>query len=126
MTNSGNSKIAKNTIFMYIRMLLIMVVSLFTSRVVLQTLGEADFGTYNIVGGVVVLFTFINSAMATGTQRHLSYELGKQDGDVKTIFSACLKIHIFLALIIFTPAIAAQAERATVPQKIALLFFLMF
>lgn len=104
MTNSGNSRIAKNTIFMYMRMLLIMVVSLFTSRVVLQTLGEADFGTYNIVGGVVVLFTFINSAMATGTQRHLSYELGKPDGDVKTIFSACLKIHIFLALIILVLA----------------------
>jgi len=104
MGNTGNTRIAKNTVYMYLRMLLIMVVSLFTSRVVLQTLGEADFGTYNIVGGVVVLFTFINSAMATGTQRHLSYELGKSGGDVKTIFSACLRIHIYLALIILVLA----------------------
>lgn len=104
MGNTGNTRIAKNTVYMYLRMLLIMVVSLFTSRVVLQTLGESDFGTYNIVGGVVILFTFINSAMTTGTQRHLSYELGKSGGDVKTIFSACLRIHIYLALIILVLA----------------------
>lgn len=82
-------------------MLLIMAVTLYTSRIILQTLGESDFGTYNIVGGIVVLFTFINTAMTTGTQRHLSYELGKQDGDVATIFSACLQIHLWLSLIIF-------------------------
>ena len=72
-----------------------MVVSLFTSRVVLQTLGEQDFGTYNIVGGVVVMFTFISSAMAAGTQRHLSYELGKTEGNVPEIFSACVNIHVY-------------------------------
>lgn len=86
--------------FMYMRMLLIMVVSLFTSRVVLQTLGEQDFGTYNIVGGVVVMFTFISSAMAAGTQRHLSYELGKTEGNVPEIFSACVNIHVCLAFIL--------------------------
>lgn len=99
-SSSSNKRIAKNTMFMYVRMLLIMVVSLFTSRVVLETLGEQDFGTYNIVGGVVVMFTFISSAMATGTQRHLSYELGKNDGNIPLIFSACLKIHFYLALLI--------------------------
>lgn len=97
--HSNNKRIAKNTLLMYLRMLLIMVVSLFTSRVVLQTLGVEDFGTYNIVGGIVVLFSFINSAMSTGTQRHLSYELGKKEGDVSTIFSACLKIHFWLSII---------------------------
>ena len=97
---SSNKTIAKNTMFMYIRMLLILVVSLFTSRIVLQTLGEQDFGTYNIVGGIVVMFTFISSAMATGTQRHLSYELGKANRNIPKIFSACLKIHIYLALLI--------------------------
>lgn len=85
---SNNRRIAKNTLFMYIRMLLLMVVSLYTSRIVLQTLDAEDFGTYSIVGGVVVMFTFISSAMATGTQRHLSYELGKQDGDVSGFLSA--------------------------------------
>lgn len=102
--SSSNKRIAKNTAYMYIRMLLTMVVSLYTSRVVLQTLGDADFGTYSIVGGVVVLFTFISNAMATGTQRHLSYELGKKDSRISTIFSACLKIHFWLSLIIFVLA----------------------
>lgn len=77
-----------------------MLVSLYTSRIVLQTLGTVDFGTYSIVGGVVVMFSFISSAMATGTQRHLSYELGKQNGDVATIFSACFRIHVVLAFIV--------------------------
>lgn len=81
-------------------MLFTMFVGLFTSRVVLQTLGVEDYGIYNVVGGVVVLFTFINSAMSTGTQRHLSYELGKTDGNVSVIYSACLNIHVFLAAII--------------------------
>lgn len=96
-----NKRIAKNTLFMYMRMLLILMVSLYTSRIVLQTLGEQNFGIYNIVGGLVVLFTFINSAMSSGTQRHLSYEMGKLDGNVARIFSACLNIHATLALIIF-------------------------
>lgn len=95
---SGNTKrIAKNTLALYIRMLFLMFISFYTSRVVLRTLGEEDFGVYNIVGGVVVLFTFINGAMTTGTQRHLSYELGKGNGDISKIFSACLNIHLCLA-----------------------------
>lgn len=78
-----------------------MVVSLYTSRIVLQVLGIDDFGTYNIVGGVVVMFTFISSAMATGTQRHMSYELGKDSKNLAVIFSACFRIHLVLALIVF-------------------------
>lgn len=97
----NNKRIAKNTLFMYFRMLLTMVVSLYTSRVVLKTLGVEDFGIYNIVGGVVVFFTFINHAMSNGTQRYLSYELGKQDGNVSKIFSACLYIHLGISIIIF-------------------------
>jgi len=104
MSESGNRKIAKNTVYMYIRMLFMLVVSLYTSRVVLHTLGEEDFGTYSIVGGVVVFFTFISNAMATGTQRHLSYELGKREGDVATVFSACMRIQLWLALIILVLA----------------------
>ena len=89
---------------MYFRMLLTMVVSLYTSRVVLKTLGVEDFGIYNIVGGVVVFFTFINHAMSNGTQRYLSYELGKPDGNVSKIFSACFYIHLGISLIIFVLA----------------------
>ena len=82
------------------RILFTIVVSLYTSRIVLRVLGEDDFGTYSIVGGVVVLFTFISNSMATGTQRHLSYGLGKEDGDIPTIFTACFKIQLCLSLII--------------------------
>lgn len=81
-------------------MLFLMFISFYTSRILLQTLGIEDFGIYNIVGGIVVLFTFVNGAMTTGTQRHLSYELGRSDGNVSRIFSACMYIHIILALII--------------------------
>lgn len=104
MPESSNKRIAKNTAYMYMRMLFTMIVSLYTSRVVLQTLGEDDFGTYSIVGGVVVLFTFISNAMATGTQRHLSYELGMDDGDVPKVFSACFRIQLWLSLLIFVLA----------------------
>ena len=72
-TSENNKRIAKNTLFLYMRMLLIMGVTLYTSRVVLQVLGVEDFGIYNVVGGIVVLFTFVNNAMVTSTQRLLNY-----------------------------------------------------
>lgn len=99
--SSNNKRIAKNTMFMYIRMLVLLVISLYTSRIVINALGVENYGIYNVVGGVIVLFSFINSAMATGTQRHLSYELGKEDGNVSKVFSACLYIHVCMAFILF-------------------------
>lgn len=81
-------------------MLFLMFISFYTSRVVLQALGAEDFGTYNVVGGVVVMFTFINAAMTSGTQRHLSFELGIPNGNVGRIFSACFNIHLWLAVLI--------------------------
>ena len=72
-TSENNKRIAKNTLFLYMRMLLIMGVTLYTSRVVLQVLGVEDFGIYNVVGGIVLLFTFVNNAMVTSTQRLLNY-----------------------------------------------------
>ena len=77
-----------------------MFISLYTSRVVLQALGASDFGTYNVVGSVVLFFSFINAAMTTGTQRHLSFELGKSDGKIDEVFSACFNIHLGLAVLI--------------------------
>lgn len=82
-------------------MILILVVTLYTSRIVLAELGVVDYGIYNVVGGVVVMFSFINSSMATATQRFLTYELGK--GDFKRLsatFSASLNVHILLGLFI--------------------------
>lgn len=99
---SNNKRIAKNTIFLYIRMLVLMLVSLYTSRVVLAALGVEDYGIYNVVGGIVVLFTFISSAMITSTQRYLNYELGRNDLlQAKKVFSISLNIHILIAAIIF-------------------------
>lgn len=97
---SSNRTIAKNTLFMYFRMLVLLVISLVSSRVILQTLGIYDYGTYNVVAGVVVMFSFINGALTTGTQRHISYALGEDKEKVPQIFSACFKVHFFIAIII--------------------------
>ena len=97
---SNNKRIVKNTLYMYVRMLFVMGIGLYTSRVVLSTLGVADFGIYNVVGGVVVFFSFINRSMTTSTQRYLSYELGKPDGNISSVFSSCLFIHICLSVLI--------------------------
>lgn len=86
---------------LYFRMLLMMLVTLYTSRVVLDALGVEDFGIYNVVGGVVVMFGFLNSAMSSATQRFLSYELGKNDLiQFKNTFSVLLVIHIIIAFAI--------------------------
>ena len=75
----NNKRIAKNTVILYFRMALIMAIALYTSRVVLNTLGEIDYGIYNVIGGVVLMFTFLNGAMAASTSRFITVELGKQD-----------------------------------------------
>lgn len=100
-TAANNKRIAKNTIALYIRMIILMFVALYTSRVVLQTLGVEDFGVYNVVGGLVVMFSFLKNAMTTSVQRFLNFELGKNDLQAATnIFSASLVIHIIIALLI--------------------------
>lgn len=97
----NKGRIAKNTIFLYIRMLLTMAIGLYTSRIVLQQLGVVDFGIYNVIGGVVALFTFINSAMASSTQRYLTYALGKEDDSrLNLTFNTSLQIHLFIAIIV--------------------------
>lgn len=72
---SSTKRIAKNTLLLYIRMLVMMAITLYTSRIVLHLLGVEDFGIYNLVGGIVVMFSFLNSAMAVSTQRFLNYEI---------------------------------------------------
>ena len=82
-------------------MLILMVVSLYTSRVVLEALGVEDYGIYNVVGGIVVMFTFINNAMVTSTQRYLNYEIGLNDSNsTQKVFSISLNIHILIAILI--------------------------
>lgn len=101
VTNSDNRRIAKNTAFLYIRMMFIMVISLYTSRVVLQVLGVDDFGIYQAVGGIVGLLCFVNNALSTGTSRFITHGLGEGNLEkLKNIFSTTLSGHIILAIII--------------------------
>ena len=79
MSYSSNKIIAKNTMMLYLRMFLTMIVGLYTSRVVLTTLGVEDFGIYGVVGGVVSMLSFINAAMSLSTSRFLTIEIGKGD-----------------------------------------------
>ena len=100
--SQNNRRIAKNTLMLYFRMILTMVVSLYTSRVILNTLGFEDYGIYNVVGGVVSMFTFFNSAMSSATQRFLSYEIGRGDFvQLRKTFNATKIIHIGIAVLIF-------------------------
>lgn len=94
-------KIAKNTLMLYFRMLLSMVVTLYTSRIVLNTLGIVDFGVYNIVAGVIVMFGFLNNAMTASTQRFLTYEKAKDNlAGLKKIFNISITIHLIIAVVI--------------------------
>lgn len=100
-TSENNKRIAKNTLLLYVRMLLLMVISLYTSRVVLNALGVDDYGIYNVVGGIVVLLAFLNNAMAGSTQRFLNFEMGTQDSDaLRRVFSTSIHIHIIVALVV--------------------------
>lgn len=101
-TAVNNTRIAKNTIFLYFRMILLMAVSLYTSRVVLSTLGIEDYGIYNVVGGFVGMLAFLNGAMSSSTQRFITIELGHGNEDIlKIVFSTCVAAHVIIATIVF-------------------------
>lgn len=100
MEASGKT-IAKNTVFLYVRMLVVMAVTFFTARVILKSLGATDYGIYNVVGGVVTMLGFLNSALSASTSRFLTYELGVGDTEkLKKTFSASLNLHIAIALLV--------------------------
>lgn len=103
--NENNSRIAKNTALLYVRMAFSMIVFLYTSRVVLSTLGVEDFGIYGVVGGIVALFSFLNASMSGCTSRFLTYELGKGDAEgLRNTFSTAMFVHISIALIVLLVA----------------------
>ena len=98
-------RIAVNTIVLYFRMLLLMAVSLYTSRVVLSTLGFDDFGIYNVVGGFVAMFAIVCNALSGACSRYLNYEMGKGNPEkLNLVFSSAVTIHIGLALVILVLA----------------------
>ena len=104
-TITNNKRIAKNTLFLYIRMLVTMIISLYTSRVVLQVLGVDDFGIYQAVGGIVGFLSFINGALSTGSSRFITFGLGEGKLEKqKKIFATTLTSHIILALVIIVVA----------------------
>lgn len=101
MSQSNNRRIAKNTLYMYFRMFVTLGLSLYTSRIVLKTLGVEDYGLYNVVGGIVAMFGFINGAMINTTSRYITYYLGKNNSKaLNNVFSITFIIHLFIALIV--------------------------
>lgn len=99
--NDSNKRIAKNTALLYFRMLFTMGVGLYTSRIVLNALGIEDFGIYNIVGGIVVLFSFLSNALTSATQRFLTFELGRKNiSKFQKIFNLSLLTYCGLSLTI--------------------------
>lgn len=105
MTVVDNRKIAKNTLYMYLRMLVTMIVSLFTTRIVYQALGIDNFGIYNVVGSVIVFFTFINLGLTTATRRYITAELAQGDEESQqNVFNLAIGAHVIIALIIITLA----------------------
>jgi O-antigen/teichoic acid export membrane protein len=101
LNSENNKRIAKNTMMLYFRMILTMLLTLYTSRVILNILGVEDFGIYNVVGGFVTMFGFLNSAMASATQRFLAFEIGKEDKiQLRNVFSMSVNIHFLIAFLI--------------------------
>lgn len=97
---SKNKRIAINTLFLYLRSIVVLIVSVYTSRIVLQTLGVEDYGINNVVGGFVGMFAVLSSAMVHSSQRFISYELGKVNPQLNRVFCVTLSIHFLLVLLL--------------------------
>ena len=106
-SNINNKRIAKNTLLLYFRMFLIMAITLYTSRVILQALGVQDYGVYNVVGGFVTMFGILTSSLSASISRYITVELGKKNEErLHTVFSTSIKIQILMSIVI---AILAEA-----------------
>ena len=101
MTDSNNRTIAKNTVFLYSRLVIIILVTLYTSRVTLKVLGIDDYGIYQSVAGVVSFLAFLNTALATGTSRFITFEMGKKEPKAAELFSTLRTAHLILAAAVF-------------------------
>lgn len=100
--NNNSKRIARNTLYLYMRQILVMLVTLYTSRVILKVLGVVDFGVYNVVGGMVSMFAFLNSALGQATQRFIAIGIEKDGVDQqRKIFSMLMNVHILIAVVLF-------------------------
>lgn len=105
LQDTDNKRVAKNSIMLYMRMMVTMVVGFYTSRVVLQVLGEEDFGVYSLVGGIVGMLAFLNTTMSGATSRFLTFELGRGDRkSLSSTFDSALVVHLWIALVVFVIA----------------------
>jgi len=101
MPTVDNKRIAKNTIILYLRMFVSLIVSLYTARIIFNTLGIENFGLYNVVASVIVFFSFINSGLTTATKRYITVEIGKgKDGKCQHIFNVSLQAHFLISIIV--------------------------
>lgn len=96
-----NKRIAKNTIVVYLRLIITTLLGLISSRIVLNALGASDYGLYNVVGAIVVMFSFITSALYSTTTRFINFEQGKPNGDVNRVFNISLTLHVVFAVVAF-------------------------
>jgi O-antigen/teichoic acid export membrane protein len=102
---TNTARIAKNTLMLYFRQILLMLVSLYTVRVVLNTLGAEDYGIYNVVAGVVTMFGFLSDSMATASQRYFSFELGRGDFEqLKRVFNVTITIYAMIGVLVLLMA----------------------
>lgn len=100
-TSENNKRIVKNTLLLYVRMLFTMAVSLFTSRVILNTLGVEDYGINNVVGGIVTMFSVLSGSLSASISRFITFELGKRNIErLKTIFSTGVNIQLGMSVLI--------------------------
>ena len=103
-TSVNNKRIAKNTLFLYFRTIIIMLVTLYTSRIILNVLGVQDYGIYNVVGGVVAMFGVISGALSSAISRFITFELGKgkvYNDRLNKIFSSSVNIQFGISLCVF-------------------------
>ena len=101
----NNQRIAKNTVLLYVRTLFVMIISLYTSRVILQALGVEDYGLYQVIGGMVAMFSVISAALSTAISRFITFEIGKGDiNKLKRIFSTSIIIQVLISAIVFIMA----------------------
>lgn len=98
---ANNTRLAKNTLMLYVRTIFAMIISLYTSRVILSALGVEDFGIYNVVGGLVAMFSIISGSLTSAISRYLTYELGNDNFErLKAIFSTSINIQVVISIVI--------------------------
>lgn len=98
--SNPNKRIAKNTLYLYLRSIFLLCISLYTSRLILSALGIDNYGIYNVVGGVVAMFTVLSNAMASASQRYITYSLGNPDKEeIHRVFQTCVNLHYVIAIL---------------------------